>query len=305
VTIEDSIDKGILYALRKNCRASYEDLARDHGISANAIKRRVARLEKSGVIHRYVVRLSWSMVDAHPLVIFVFSNRSYDDEEFMEQLGAHPLVGSVRFDSYGSAVVRASYREGNDIFELSEYFRALKGVNEIEIHPIPANRGERTKFSKLQLRVLAQLAKDARMPISRIASKSRLTAKRVRSILQKFHEGRSVLFTIDIDPTSGASNLITFRIIYQPKIIKPEEVLKLLKEEFSIEFWTEWHSASQSLIWIDFVLDNVRDAEPIAKRIRMMPSVEIENTIAPYPIRWFTGYREAQLAKILHEADLR
>jgi DNA-binding Lrp family transcriptional regulator len=301
----DSIDKGILYALSKNCRASYEDLAQDHEISANAIKRRVLRLQKSGVIHRYTVRLSWNMVDAHPLVIFVYSNRSYDDEEFIEQLGAHPMVGFVRFDSYGSAVVIASYREGNDIFELSEYFQALEGVNEVEIHPIPARRGERTTFTKLQLRVLAQLAKDARMPISQIASKSRLTAKRVRSILSQLHESQCVSFTIDIDPSSGASNLITFRIIYQPKTIKPVEVVKPLKEEFSTEFWNEWHSASQNLMWIEFVLDNVRDAEPIAKRIRMMPGVEIQNTIVPYPIRWFTGYREARLAEMLQEADLR
>lgn len=299
----DSIDKGILYILRNNCRASYEDLARDHGISANAIKRRVARLQKSGVIHQYVVRLSWNMVEAHPLVIFVYSSRSYDDEEFMEQLGIHPLVGSVRFDSYGSAVVRGSYREGNDIFELSEYFRALKGVNEVEIHPIPAKRGERTTFSKLQLRVLAQLAKDARMPISRIASKARLNAKRVRSIISLLQESQSVSFSIDIDPSAGASNLLTFRIIYQPKIIKPDEVVKPLKEEFGSEFWNEWHSASQNLMWIDFVLDNVRDAEPIAKRIRMMPGVEIQNTIVPYPIRWFTGYRDARLTEILQKLN--
>ncbi len=303
MTIVDSIDKGILYALRKNCRASYEDLARDHEISANAIKRRVARLQKSGVIHRYVVRLSWSMVEAHPLVIFVYSNRSYDDEEFMEQLGAHPLVESVRFDSYGSAVVRASYREGNDIFELSEYFRALEGVAEIEIHPIPTKRGERTTFSKLQLRVLTQVAKDARMPISRIASESRLTAKRVRSILNQLHESQSVSFTIDIDPTAGASNLLTFRIIYQPNTIKPDEVVKPLKEEFGTEFWNEWHSASQNLMWIDFVLENVRDAEPIAKRIRMMPGVEIQNTIVPYPVRWFTGYRDTQLTEMLQKLN--
>ncbi|MHA2314342.1 MAG: AsnC family transcriptional regulator [Candidatus Hermodarchaeia archaeon] len=298
----DSIDKGILYALRKNCRASYEDLARDHGISANAIKRRVVRLQKVGVIHRYVVRLNWKMVDAHPLVIFVYSSRSYDDEEFMEQLGAHPMVGFVRFDSYGSAVVRASYREGNDIFELSEYFRALEGVNDVEIHPIPVKRGERTTFSKLQLRVLAQLAKDARMPISRIASKSRLTAKRVRSILSQLHESQSVVFTIDIDPTAGASNLVTFRIIYQPDTINPDKVVKALKEEFSNEFWNEWHSASQNLMWVDFVLDNVRDAEPIAKRIRMLSGVEIDNTIIPYPVRWFSEFRDNRLQEMLTKA---
>ncbi len=57
-------------------------------------------------------------------------------------------------------------------------------------------------------------------------------------------------------------------------------------------------------MWIDFVFDNVRDAEPIAKRIRMMPGVEIENTIVPYPKRWFTGYRDARLVEILQEAEI-
>ncbi len=300
----DIIDKGILNALQKNCRVSYEVIAKNQGISANAIKRRVVRLQKSGVINRYVVRLSWSMVGAHPLVIIVYSNRSYDDDEFMEQIGSHPLVHRVQFDSWGSAVLRASYRDGSDILQLSDFLQSIEGVNELEIHPVPWKRGEHTTLSNLQLKVLAQITKNARMPISRIASESKLTAKRVRNILLQLYESQSVLFTTDIDLSVGDGNMISFRISYQPKIIKPKDVMNPLKEEYKTEFWRGWYSSSQNLMWVDFVIDNVRDAEPISKRIRMMPGLKIENTIVPYPIRWFNGYRETRMTEILREAGL-
>jgi DNA-binding Lrp family transcriptional regulator len=301
VIVVDAIDRGILFALTNNCRASFENLARENDISANAIKRRVSKLKQLGVIHQFIVRLSWRMVDAHPLVVFVYSDRSYDDEGFMNQLGAHPMVKRVRFDSYGSSVVVAAYRDGNDIFQLNEYLLKLEGVRDIEIHTIPADRGGHITFTKLQRKVLTQLVKDARMPITKIASKSGLTSRRISKIIDELRESQSVLFTMDVDPASGAGNLLTFRIIYQPKILKPSDIMKPLQEEFPNEIYNEWHSASQNLMWVNCILDNVRDAEPIAKRLRMMNGVEIENTIVPYPIRWFPNYCDNQLAEMLQE----
>ncbi|MFX1318199.1 MAG: winged helix-turn-helix transcriptional regulator [Promethearchaeota archaeon] len=300
----DAIDKGILFTLLHNCRVTFEELARDHKITANAIKRRVAKLHKSGVIYQFIIRLSWKMVDAHPLIIFVYSDRSYDDEGFMNHIGAHPMVSRVRFDSFGSSVVTAAYRDGNDIYQLSEYLQNLEGVNDIEIHTIPADRGEQIKFTRPQYRVMTQLAKDPRMPISLIASQSGLSAKRVSKTINELENSKSLLFTIDIDPAAGAGNFLAFRIIYQPKVTNPKAIISSLEEEFHDKIWDEWHSASQNRLWINCVLDNVREAEPIAKRLRMMAGVEIENTIVPYPARYFPNYRDDRLQELLQESGV-
>jgi Lrp/AsnC family transcriptional regulator, leucine-responsive regulatory protein len=50
----DSIDQRILRALQADGRATYEDLARDVGLSPSATQRRVKRLEELGVIAGYV-----------------------------------------------------------------------------------------------------------------------------------------------------------------------------------------------------------------------------------------------------------
>jgi DNA-binding Lrp family transcriptional regulator len=51
----DDLDTAIIAALRKNGRASLADIAGDVGLSAPAVKRRIDRLEKQGVITGYTV----------------------------------------------------------------------------------------------------------------------------------------------------------------------------------------------------------------------------------------------------------
>ena len=46
----DAIDKSILTALVKNCRSSYNDLARANGISLNAIKKTLTKLNVGGLL---------------------------------------------------------------------------------------------------------------------------------------------------------------------------------------------------------------------------------------------------------------
>ncbi|WP_031464355.1 Lrp/AsnC family transcriptional regulator [Sciscionella sediminilitoris] len=53
----DEIDRGILHELRRDGRSSLERLAHACGLAASSVKRRIARLEESGVIRGYTVRL--------------------------------------------------------------------------------------------------------------------------------------------------------------------------------------------------------------------------------------------------------
>ncbi|MEV0700405.1 Lrp/AsnC family transcriptional regulator [Saccharopolyspora sp. NPDC050389] len=53
----DDIDRRILHELTRNARASLERLAEISGLAASSVKRRMARLEESGVIRGYAVQL--------------------------------------------------------------------------------------------------------------------------------------------------------------------------------------------------------------------------------------------------------
>ncbi|MHA2425196.1 MAG: Lrp/AsnC family transcriptional regulator, partial [Candidatus Thorarchaeota archaeon] len=65
----DAIDKSILMALDQNCRLSYEALARDLGVSANAIRKRITNLIESRVITDFVVLFSAAMTGAESLFL--------------------------------------------------------------------------------------------------------------------------------------------------------------------------------------------------------------------------------------------
>ncbi len=49
----DDIDRGIVASLRENARKSFSEVGSEVGLSAPAVKRRVDRLEASGVIRGY------------------------------------------------------------------------------------------------------------------------------------------------------------------------------------------------------------------------------------------------------------
>ncbi|WP_430591727.1 Lrp/AsnC family transcriptional regulator [Humidisolicoccus flavus] len=53
----DSIDYGIIDALKQNARAGYGDIGLTVGLSPSAVKRRVDRLIKEGVIRGFTVQI--------------------------------------------------------------------------------------------------------------------------------------------------------------------------------------------------------------------------------------------------------
>ena len=59
----DDIDRNILALLRENSRRTLADIGERVSLSVAAVKRRVERLERDGVIRGYTARIDTSMVD--------------------------------------------------------------------------------------------------------------------------------------------------------------------------------------------------------------------------------------------------
>src|ERR1700730_3419069 len=67
--VEDA-DRAIVYALARDGRLSYTDLAEKVGLSVSAVHQRVRRLEQLGVIRGYAARIHGEQVGL-PLTAFV------------------------------------------------------------------------------------------------------------------------------------------------------------------------------------------------------------------------------------------
>jgi DNA-binding Lrp family transcriptional regulator len=300
----DSINMGILRDLRINCRTTYQAMSQKYGVTANAIRKRVEKLQDDGIIASFVLLLSPAMMDASFFFALAYSNRSLNDEAFINAVGNHRLVSKVGFDSYGSCVISGSYRVPEDLSEFSEFIRGFEGVRDCEIHPIPGNRGGAKELSTLDLRVIRSLRYNPRMSIVDIAIETGLTAKRVRSILNRLIETDIVRLTIQINPNAGDTIWVVFRISWDAKITSGAYICDKFRESLPDKFFKESHSATEPLMWADFLIEKVSDSESITHAIRSIPSVRVQNTVLPFPGKFFPSLTDSVLDELLKKAGL-
>jgi Lrp/AsnC family transcriptional regulator for asnA, asnC and gidA len=58
----DDIDEKILSILQKNARATFTEIAKQLNLSEAAVRKRVKKLEKSGIIKNYITNINYSSV---------------------------------------------------------------------------------------------------------------------------------------------------------------------------------------------------------------------------------------------------
>ena len=87
----DDTDRRILVLLSQDSRQSQRALARELGMSAPAIRDRIARMERLGVICGYGVRLGWSAA-GYPMTVYltITAVQGYRQGDVVEQLSRLP-----------------------------------------------------------------------------------------------------------------------------------------------------------------------------------------------------------------------
>jgi DNA-binding Lrp family transcriptional regulator len=89
----DQIDEQILTVLAADSRASYPRIGQEVGLSAPAVKRRIDRLFRSGVIRRFTVELNPTALGAttESFVEVTCTGRTTPDD-ITKALSSHPQV---------------------------------------------------------------------------------------------------------------------------------------------------------------------------------------------------------------------
>ncbi len=90
----DRIDRDILNMLSKNARAKLTQIAKRVGLSIDATKKRILKLERDGVIARYTIQVNPRIIGL-PLAIHIYLQlRNFSQKRFDEFIGY--LLGSPR-----------------------------------------------------------------------------------------------------------------------------------------------------------------------------------------------------------------
>lgn len=307
ILLED-IDWTILSNLCDNCRVSYEQLSREVGLSPNAIKNRVNNLIDSGIVHKFHTTLDQGVSGADHYQAIVITDGMEDIDEFVESLGESPLIGhiSILASAQGGAyLIWGQYLGVNGLRDTTSLLRASDHVKNVDFHTLIHRSPKREpNFTNLHLRVLRCLVKNPREQISEISKLLKISPKTARRALKEILESQQIRFVARPDLAAGGLVNIHIRIEWDEKLKSGEDIHAWLSDEFPFAYWSPWASAIEPLLFAEFVIRNLHEAEMIAKKIRAAPFVKSSRTLVSYSNAKFPYMSEALLIKIIDDAGV-
>jgi DNA-binding Lrp family transcriptional regulator len=126
----DEIDRQIVALLRANARRSFKDIGKHVNLSAPAVKRRVDRLEREGVILGYT-----AVVDNHAFgwhaeaFVDLFCEGRMPGEAIKRAVGAEPgVVSAHTVAGEASALLHVMAEDTKDLELALERIRSTDGV---------------------------------------------------------------------------------------------------------------------------------------------------------------------------------
>ena len=120
----DEKDYKLLELLRRDARAPYSRLAEELGISESAVRKRIARLKKLGVIKRFT--LEYDVPDEVIALVLVRTQPPVQVPEVSRKIIEHSHVDRV-YEVTGEydIVVIARARSTKDINNIIDYIRSI------------------------------------------------------------------------------------------------------------------------------------------------------------------------------------
>lgn len=303
----DLIDKGILEQLSANCRISYEELSRLYGISANAIKRRVQKLEESGVIDGYEVYITPQMMHVEFVFGLIITDGSQDESEMMNLIGANECAIAAAAYTDGIYALVAEYDSSDRLMHFRTFLKRLESVSEVELYHYIENTGpigvlsgyEKIKLNKLHLRLVRVLVEDPRMPISDLAKASGLTAKRTRKLIRELMEGGNFRFGPLLELGSAGSIPFILRVGFDETKKNAIEVSKWMKESFPLPSWQNFPCVSEPLVFSLLCVNEMNEIDDIVRSVRQQDFTNSVKVMISTHHGYFPGLRHRKLHELI------
>lgn len=299
----DSIDRTIIASVFENCRISYEALARKVDLSSNAVKNRVHNLINQGVFAQFLIAYNPRVIGAESFQAIVITNGTESQKRFVDILGSHTGIGHISTLATvrgGAYLVWGEFTSIEMLHEIRTYIRNLEEVQDLELYVVLTNFEEPlNELGRLHHRVLRVLRKDPLMQISEISQKVNLSPKTVSRALREITESQRIRFLARPDLAAGSLVNLHIRIEWDDNLISLEKLIEWLRSEFTLEFWSPWPSATDSLMYAEFVVESLQEAETISNKIREAEFVISSTTLVAYSSGKFPFPSQIKLNELL------
>jgi DNA-binding Lrp family transcriptional regulator len=127
----DSVDRTIVSLLRENARRSFKDIGRHVHLSAPAIKRRVDRLERDGVIRGYAAIVDPASFGWHTeAFVDLYCAGRMPGEAIKRAVASEPgVVSAHTVAGEASALIHVMAEDTRDLELALERIRSAEGID--------------------------------------------------------------------------------------------------------------------------------------------------------------------------------
>ena len=293
----DKLDMKILSILLDNCREPDRQIGKKIGITGGAVKSRIQRMEKNGVIEKFTLKIEPPVL-GYNLFYVVVTGQNQEDVLKQASLVGEPflVVPCVGGITVCGIVVTENIEKKINLAK-----NLMKDVRVLSIFQAK-NIGIPTNFTRTDLEIIEKLIKNPRIKIEDLAKLTKLSTKTVTRALEKFHKDDAIVFTLIYDPVK-LSGYIPYAIIVGVKE-NLEEILVNLKKKFSGSFLQKPFLAKNQIVLFMYS-DDIFKLDQLTQKVRETKGVVTADLFIPkkitFPIKWvIDAINSSKSSKKLH-----
>jgi DNA-binding Lrp family transcriptional regulator len=285
-TTLDELDGKILQSLSRNCRVSYNSLGSQIGLTAKSVKARVKKMESSGVIDSFIVRVNPLVLGYSKSCILVLrTNSNAANETHIRRslsllgdiLNTGHILGNI------STFKLAVKKEAEEKLEL---LVDVIGQDLLIQNQTVVFQNVREQPTYTDFKIMRYLLDNPRMEISDIAEKISMSSKTVVRRLEKMIENHVLDFTIQCNFTAIRGYIVSVVSAniekgYYRKVL--ERSYADLKDSFFV--YSPMLSQQDVIYWLFFSKD-VFALDSVIKRIESYPGVRKVDVLIPISIEF-------------------
>ena len=287
----------ILNILLDNCRESDRQIGKNIGIAGGAVRTRIQKMEKNGVIEKYTLKIEPPIL-GYNLFYFVVTGQNQEDILEQARLIGEPyvVVPCVGGITVCGIVVKENIEQK---IELAK--KLMKDVRVLSIFQAE-NVGVPVNLTRTDLEIIEKLIKDPQSKIEVLAKSTKLSSKTVTRALEKFQKDDAILFTLVYDPVK-LSGYIPYAILVGIKG-DFEKTLDKLEKKFAKSFLQKPFLAKNQIVLFMYS-DDIFKLDQLTQKVRDIEEVLTADLFIPkkitFPMKWVTdAMQAAKNSKKLH-----
>ena len=272
----------ILNRLLNNCRESDRQIGIELKISGGAVKKRIQKMEESGVIEKFFIKVEPPVL-GNGVLYFVVSGENID--EILKQIS---LVGDPNFVApcIGGITVCSIVIKDEIEQKIELAKKLMKDVRVLSIFEAE-NPGFDSDFTKTDFEILDQLIKDPRQKIESIAQSTNLSTKTITRCIEKLQKNEGIQFTLVYDPKKIEEFIPHAILTWIKGDLK--ETLDIMNKEFS-ESYLQIPFLAKNQIVLFLYSNNIYKMDELTQKVRNLNNVKSADLFIPKKILFYNKW---------------